>query len=86
MQSVVKENKDINNCFRNLTLLLLKLLNFNIKQLILILTQQYKSQLNKTEDKKELLFKLIKKFRNYIKLRNVKKICNITDNLTFSIF
>ena len=56
-----------------------------IEQLASILIQQYESQLNKTENQEELLFRLIEKFRNHIRLRNVKKIFNITDNSAFSV-
>ena len=56
-----------------------------IEQLASILAQQYESQLDKTENKKELLFKLIEKFRNHIRLRDVKKIPNTTDNSAFSV-
>ena len=73
----IVEIKNIHRVFRNFILV--------IKQLASILIQQYESQLNKTENKEELLFKLIEKFWNHIKLRNVKKIFNIIDNSAFSV-
>ena len=52
-----------------------------------VLAQMHKYQINTKMNKEKLFFKMFKKFRTYIKLREVKKFTkNIVNNSTFSTF